>query len=123
ACYLALSLASVQRALRATVSTATRASIGMALLVVAIGAYCLGSGLPLVPHVAAYALYLFVPLVMLTAARTSTSGARRGPDRQIRQILAAVLLWLPLSLGWLKLRLAGGFDASHLVAMVAALYL
>ena len=48
ACYLALSLASVQRALRATVSTATRASIGLALLVVAIGAYCLGAGLPIV---------------------------------------------------------------------------
>lgn len=123
ACYLALSLASVQRALRATVSTATRASIGLALLVVAIGAYCLGAGLPIVRFTVAYALYLFVPLAVLTVARPSASDARPTPTRQIRQIVAAVLLWLPLSLGWLKLRLVPGFDASHLVAIVAALYL
>ena len=123
ACFLGLGIAPVQRALRATISTALRATAGMGLVAGSIAAYCLATGIPVVPHTAPYVFYLFVPLAILRAAPGTWSGAQEVTYLPVRQILAAVVLWLPLSLGWLKLRLAGGFDASHLVAVVAALYL
>jgi membrane protease YdiL (CAAX protease family) len=123
ACLLGLGIAPMQRALRGAISTSDRAAAGMALLAGSIAAYCLAAGIPIVPHTAAYVLYLFVPLAILRPARGTSSGARLETYRPARQILAAVVLWLPLSLGWLKLRLVGGFDASRLVAIVAALYL
>jgi membrane protease YdiL (CAAX protease family) len=121
--YLFVSLSAVQRLLRATASTGTRASVCMALLVTAIAGYCRASGQPVVAHAFAYAVYLFAPLLILKAWPRVWSGTDRAAHRPIRQLLAAVFLWLPLSQGWLRLRLAGGFDASHLGAVAVAMYL
>jgi membrane protease YdiL (CAAX protease family) len=113
--YLGLSLEPIRQALHQALSSGMhRRIVGPAVLLVAIALYAFASGS--VTSVAVpYAVYLFVPVALLYESR----DVKR---RHIRQLATAVWLWLPIQFGFLKLRLAATYDATHLVAIVTGLY-
>jgi hypothetical protein len=114
--YLGLSIDPLRRALRGAVSTgfARQAAFPFVLLT-AIAVYSATTGRAATSLVVLYAVYLFLPLVVLTQLR-------RPSPVGVRQLAAAVLLWLPIEFGLLQLRLGGAYDATHLVAIVMGLY-
>ena len=115
--YLALSIEPLCERLRRAVSRGLlRRAAGPAVLLAAITLYTVASGSSVLPHVASYALYLFLPLAILTEKRDPAQL------RPIRLLAVAVLLWLPIEFRLLDLRLGGRYDATHLVAIVSGLY-
>jgi membrane protease YdiL (CAAX protease family) len=85
------------------------------VLLGAIAVYAFTSG-TVTSLVLPYAVYLIVPLVLLSESRSAR------PQRSLRQLATAVWLWLPIEFGWLELRLGAAYDATHLVAIVMGLY-
>jgi membrane protease YdiL (CAAX protease family) len=117
ACYLGLSFEPVQQRLQRAVSRGIyRRAAGPALLLAAIALNAVVSRAPLLSEVVPYAVYLFLPVGLLTEKHDPAT------QRPIRQLAVAVLLWLPLTFGLPKLRLDGTYDATHLVGVVAGLY-
>jgi CAAX protease family protein len=115
--YLGLSLEPVRQALRRRLSSGTfRRAVVPAALVGAIAVYAVTSRSAVAAFVVPYAVYLFVPLVLLAGSRSET------PARHVRQLAVAVWLWLPIEFGLLRLRLGAAYDATHLVAIVMGLY-
>jgi CAAX protease family protein len=112
--YLGLSIEPVRRALRGAVSTGfARQAAGPFILLTLIAVYSETTGSPAISLVL-YAVYLFLPLVILTQ--------RHPSHRPARQLAAALFLWLPITFGLPRLRLGEAYDATHLVAMVMGLY-
>jgi membrane protease YdiL (CAAX protease family) len=117
ACYLGLGVEPVRRQLHRAVSRGIhRRAAGPVLLLAAIALNAVVSRAPLLSDVVPYALYLLLPLALLTEKHDPAE------QRPVRQLAVAVLLWLPLTFGLPKLRLDGTYDATHLVGVVAGLY-
>jgi uncharacterized protein len=114
--YLGLSFEPVRRALRKAVSRGfARQAAGPFILLTVIAVYAETAGSPAISLVVLYAAYLVLPLVILTQ--------RRHPSqRHVRQLAAAIVLWLPITFGLPRLRFGEAYDATHLVAMVMGLY-
>ena len=114
--YLGLSIDPLRRALRGAVSTGfARQAVGPFVLLTVIAVYSATTGSPAISLIALYAVYLFLPLVILTQRRQLSHP-------RVRQLAAAVVLWLPIEFGLLRLQLGEAYDATHLVAMVMGLY-
>ena len=115
--YLGLSLEPVCRALRRALSSGmVRRAVVPAALLGAIALYAVNSRSSVVPLVVPYAVYLLVPVALLTGSHGATGR------RHVGHLAVAVWLWLPIEFGLLRLRLGAAYDATHLVAIVMGLY-
>ena len=86
------------------------------MLLAAIALWAVTSGSSVISQIVPYAVYLFLPLALLSESRKPIAS------RRARQLAVAVWLWLPVEFGLLRLRLGGAYDATHLVAIVMGLY-
>jgi membrane protease YdiL (CAAX protease family) len=115
--YLGLSLEPVRRRLRGFVSRGPMwRAIGPATLLAAVGLSSIAAGSNVIRLVVPYAVYLLLPLALLSASRSP------GGERAVRHLAVAIVLWLPIEFGWMHVRLGPRYDASHLVAVVMGLY-
>lgn len=97
-----------------------RALAGPTILLAAALSYASIEGLPVEPRAFSYAAYLFGPVVLLIFER------RSGEPAPLLALAAATALWLPVEfdlLPSLPLPALDGYDASRLLAIVAAFYL
>jgi membrane protease YdiL (CAAX protease family) len=115
--YLGLSLEPVRHSLRRFACNGpAHRMIVPATLLAAIAVSSLASGPAVVPQIVSYALYLFLPLALLSGSRSERAA------RTTRQLAVAVVLWLPIEFRWVHVRLGETYDANHLVAIVMGLY-
>jgi membrane protease YdiL (CAAX protease family) len=117
---LSLSVARWREWLRGHVTPwGLRLFLAPAAITAAIAAYSAATGLPIVPRVVAYAVYLAAPAVIL--------GLPRGASTSwLRVLVAAVVLWLPIEcdrLPPLPLPAPGGFRGAPFAALADVIYL
>lgn len=123
--YIAFSVDGVRQSLSTVVSglqSPVRLVAGPVVLYAVVAGYAWGAGLPVVPRLAAYAVYLIVPPLFLTAPAVAGT-TQRVPVWELAVVFA---LWLPIEfriLPPLPLPAPNGVDMRKLVGLVEAMYL
>jgi membrane protease YdiL (CAAX protease family) len=116
--YLGLGLESVRRHASSVIGNAAgRQAIAPAVLLAGISLNTSNTTSP-GTFIGCYAAYLFTPMAVLA----TMSPAKRDRPGFAWPLVVALLLWAPIQLGLPKLHLAGVYDATHLIAIVTALY-
>jgi len=124
--YIALSVNGVRRSGAAIVSglsSTAQLLAGPAVLWLVIVVYAASSGLTIAPRLAAYAVYLLIPPLLLARPSGAFGATQRVPLRELAVVFA---LWLPIELRILPpvtLPAPNGVDMRKLVGLVEAMYL
>ena len=95
-CYIALSIEGVRRSVRSIVAalpSTAQLVAGPAVLWLAIMGYAASSGLTIAPRLAAYAVYLLIPPLLLALPPGASKETPRMPLPELTVVFA---LWLPI---------------------------